>query len=54
MPQETSSDDIILPPNPAGLIEGLRDTGYTFDNALADIAMVTDVFFGKMIDAQIF
>lgn len=37
MPQETSSDDIILTPNPDGLIEGLRDTGYTFDNALADI-----------------
>ena len=37
MPQDASSDDIILPPNPAGLIEGLRDTGYTFDNALADI-----------------
>ena len=37
MPQETSSDDIILNPNPDGLIEGLRDTGYTFDNALADI-----------------
>lgn len=28
---------IDLPPNPAGLIEGLRDTGYTFNNALADI-----------------
>ena len=30
-------DYIDLPPNPAGLIEGLRDTGYTFNNALADI-----------------
>jgi hypothetical protein len=26
-----------LPPNPARLIEGLRDTGYDFDTALADI-----------------
>ena len=27
----------ILPPNPARLIEGLRDTGYEFNTALADI-----------------
>ena len=27
----------ILPPNPARLIEGLRDTGYNFNTALADI-----------------
>lgn len=27
----------ILPPNPERLIEGLRDTGYTFTTALADI-----------------
>lgn len=27
----------ILPPNPARLIEGLRDTGYDFNTALADI-----------------
>ena len=45
MPQDTSSNDIILPPNPAGLIEGLRDTGYTFNNALADIV-------DNSIDAQ--
>lgn len=37
MPPDATSGDVILPPNPAGLIEGLRDTGYTFDNALADI-----------------
>lgn len=36
MPQD-ASEDVNLPPNPAGLIEGLRDTGYTFNNALADI-----------------
>ena len=27
----------MLPPNPARLIEGLRDTGYDFNTALADI-----------------
>ncbi len=27
----------ILPPDPSGLIEGLRDTGYDFDTALADV-----------------
>lgn len=27
----------VLPPDPSRLIEGLRDTGYTFDTALADI-----------------
>jgi hypothetical protein len=36
MPPE-SEEDINLPPNPAGMIEGLRDTGYTFNTALADI-----------------
>lgn len=28
---------MILPPNPGRLIEGLRDTGYDFNTALADI-----------------
>lgn len=28
---------IVLPPNPARLIEGLRDTGYDFNTALSDI-----------------
>ena len=27
----------ILPPNPSRLIEGLRDTGYDFNTALADV-----------------
>jgi hypothetical protein len=45
MPQNIPLNDIILPPNPAGLIEGLRDTGYTFNNALADIV-------DNSIDAQ--
>lgn len=29
--------DIILPPNPARVMEGLRDTGYDFNTAIADI-----------------
>lgn len=36
MPPDVA-EDVNLPPNPAGLIEGLRDTGYTFNTALADI-----------------
>ena len=31
------TNTLILPPNPAKLIEGLRDTGYNFNTALADI-----------------
>ena len=31
------SEKIIVPPNPGRLIEGLRDTGYDFNTALADI-----------------
>lgn len=30
-------EKIVLPPNPARLIEGLRDTGYDFNTALSDI-----------------
>ncbi|WP_445664413.1 ATP-binding protein [Fodinibius sp. AD559] len=30
-------DRVNLPPNPSKLMEGLRDTGYDFDTALADI-----------------
>lgn len=30
-------DDIILPPDPARVMEGLRDTGYDFNTAVADI-----------------
>ena len=30
-------DDIILPPDPARVMEGLRDTGYEFNTAIADI-----------------
>jgi hypothetical protein len=31
------ASSVILPPNPARLVEGLRDTGYDFNTALADI-----------------
>src|SRR5687768_4933400 len=31
------STPVTLPPDPSRLIEGLRDTGYTFNTALADI-----------------
>lgn len=30
-------NDIILPPNPTRVMEGLRDTGYDFNTAIADI-----------------
>lgn len=30
-------DDIMLPPDPARVMEGLRDTGYDFNTAIADI-----------------
>jgi len=30
-------DKVNLPPNPSKLMEGLRDTGYDFNTALADI-----------------
>ena len=43
----------IVPPNPARLIEGLRDTGYDFNTALADI-VDNSVDAGAMrIDIQI-
>ena len=30
-------NDIMLPPDPARVMEGLRDTGYDFNTAIADI-----------------
>ncbi len=35
--QDPARETMILRPNPARLIEGLRDTGYDFNTALADI-----------------
>lgn len=32
-----NNDDFILPPDPERVMEGLRDTGYNFNTALADI-----------------
>ena len=32
-----SYEDIMLPPDPARVMEGLRDTGYDFNTAVADI-----------------
>ena len=48
----------ILPPNPARLIEGLRDTGYDFNTALADIvdnavdAMATHIDIRIVLEAD--
>lgn len=33
----TSGQDLVLPPDPERVMEGLRDTGYNFNTALADI-----------------
>ena len=33
----TNSNDFVLPPDPGRVMEGLRDTGYNFNTALADI-----------------
>ena len=33
--------DINLPPDPERVMEGLRDTGYTFNTAMADIRFPT-------------
>ena len=33
----SAGNDINLPPDPERVMEGLRDTGYTFDTAMADI-----------------
>ena len=32
-----NENDIMLPPDPARVMEGLRDTGYDFNTAVADI-----------------
>ena len=32
-----NENDIMLPPDPARVMEGLRDTGYDFNTAIADI-----------------
>lgn len=34
---ETNENDILLPPDPERVMEGLRDTGYNFNTAMADI-----------------
>ena len=35
--QIDQGQDFILPPDPERVMEGLRDTGYNFNTALADI-----------------
>lgn len=34
---DTNENDILLPPDPERVMEGLRDTGYNFNTAMADI-----------------
>ena len=35
--QVKDNEDFILPPDPERVMEGLRDTGYNFNTAIADI-----------------
>ena len=35
--QIRNNDDFLLPPDPERVMEGLRDTGYNFNTAIADI-----------------
>lgn len=35
--QVTNNEDFLLPPDPERVMEGLRDTGYNFNTAIADI-----------------
>lgn len=48
-----SSEELKLPPNPIRLIEGLRDTGYDFNTALADIIDNSIDAKAKTIDVRI-
>lgn len=36
-PETSSREDVLLPPDPERVMEGLRDTGYNFNTAVADI-----------------
>ena len=35
--QKMTADDFRLPPDPERIVNGLRDTGYNFNTAIADI-----------------
>ena len=35
--EEENFSEIICPPDPERIVEGLRDTGYNFNTAIADI-----------------
>ena len=47
------TDDIILPPNPSRVMEGLRDTGYDFNTAIADIIDNSIAASAKRVSIQI-
>ena len=34
---ENNENEVLLPPDPERVMEGLRDTGYNFNTAIADI-----------------
>lgn len=52
MGREETPDTIILDPEPSILIESLRDIGYSFESALADI--IDNSITAEADDVQIF
>ena len=38
--QKMTAEDFRLPPDPERIVNGLRDTGYNFNTAIADITTV--------------
>ncbi len=44
------SREIICPPDPERIVEGLRDTGYNFNTAVADIILGLPVIYQVRMD----
>jgi len=51
--ENTQLDDITLPPDPGRIINGLRDTGYNFNTAVADIIDNSIAAFATKVDISI-
>lgn len=47
------NNEIILTPDPARIMEGLRDTGYDFNTAIADLIDNSIAAYAKHIDVQV-
>ena len=50
--QKMTAEDFRLPPDPERIVNGLRDTGYNFNTAIADIVDNSILFYSGLVSPR--